>query len=97
MTNLLQVTALINTLLLMGFCNAEGKDMRFLIAAGICSRCIVVSYVCIQTTFLLTLMQPNHTKGVFLTLRSYEVEMDKIVVMESLDLEDYKAGMEKME
>ena len=31
------------------------------------------------------------------TLRSYEVEMDKMVVMESLDLEDLQAGMARWE
>ena len=36
-------------------------------------------------------------KGAFPTLRSYEVEMDKMVVMESLDLKDFQAGMERME
>ena len=35
-------------------------------------------------------------KGIVPTLRSYEVEMDEVVVMESLDLEDFQAGMERM-
>ena len=53
--------------------------------------------LCMQTTILLKKMQPNLTKGVFTILRTYEVEMDEMVVMESLDLEGYRAGMERME
>ena len=99
MTNLLQFTAVFSTLLLMGCCNGEGKHMRFFIA-GIYSRCMIVScnmYVYIQKIFLLKIIQPNHTKGIYPTLRSYKVEMDEMVVMESLDLEDFQAGMERME
>ena len=43
-----------------------------------------------------TPMQLYITKGIFPTLRSYEVEMDEMVVMESQDLEDFQAGMERM-
>ena len=45
----------------------------------------------------MNIMQPNHMEGMVPTLRSYEVEMDEMVVMESLDLEDFQAGIERME